>query len=124
MQVTENSPQAQGAKKQRRRELLIELTVKARLLVEQGEQPSINSALLAIYREQQELPKDTQFLLFGQWKARGYKIKKGSKGFAVWASPKEATKQDGTTYDYYPVAYLFNNTQVELSNPQPKPAQA
>ena len=122
MQVTENAPQAQGARPKRRKDILAERTAKARQLVESGKYPNINSALLAMYKELDELPEHTEFKLFGQWKKDGFKIKKGSKGYPVWGAPKEHTKQDGTTYEFFPVAYLFSEFQVEpQQNLSPNP---
>jgi len=122
MQVTENTPQAQAAKPKRRRDILREQTQAARELVKAGEYPTVNAALLAMYRKADGLAEDTVFKLFSQWKARGHRVKKGSKGYPVWGAPKERKAPDGTTYEYYPVAYLFTNFQVE--NPQPKAANA
>ena len=91
-------------------------------MVEQGEHPTINSALLAIYREQDGLPAQTAFKLFKQWKKAGFKIKKGSKGYPVWGAPKEHKGPDGTTYECFPVAHLFSEFQVEpQQNNSPKP---
>jgi hypothetical protein len=72
------------------------------------------------------------FKTFINWQIAGYRIKKGEKGFAVWARPKtlnmgedyrKTNKADRKAapkqvlgydeYSYYRITYLFHNGQVE-----------
>ena len=74
-----------------------------------------NEALRAYYIAQN--PAINQFLTFGEWKKKGYNVKKGSKGFTFWSSPIKGTKEkpDGETQEtkFFKVCYLFTNLQVE-----------
>jgi hypothetical protein len=63
-----------------------------------------------------------QFKTFGEWKKEGFKVKKGESGFPVWGTPKKITetvetedgeKLESDPYEFWPMAYLFNETQVE-----------
>jgi hypothetical protein len=62
------------------------------------------------------------FKTFNDWKKEGYKIKKGSKAFLFWGTPKEYLKlkekkqgedpeQDNEIF--FPLAFLFSSEQVE-----------
>lgn len=61
---------------------------------------------------------------FNEWKEAGYHVRKGEKAILLWATPKpskqskEAAKSAGQNEedakdDYFPVAYLFSQMQVE-----------
>ena len=91
----------------------------------------LNDLLLGHYaHEQRKHPDD--FKTFMAWQLVGYRIKKGEKGFPIWARPKilkmsedyqrtnnfnhktrpkEVLGQD--EYSYYSMTYLFHIGQVE-----------
>lgn len=61
---------------------------------------------------------------FNEWKEAGYHVRKGEKAILLWATPKpskqskEAAKSAGKDEeeakdDFFPVAYLFSQMQVE-----------
>jgi hypothetical protein len=64
-----------------------------------------------------------EFKTLVQWRKAGYKVKKGSKSFTIWAQPregrykdqkeKEEEKDDEHKYEFFPICHLFSNLQVE-----------
>lgn len=88
----------------------------------QGVEESVNSLLLAFYKQQYST---TDLRTFEQWKEAGYIVKKGQTSFIIWATPK-ATKAERERVaeakakgehatekeDYFPVCHLFDITQV------------
>lgn len=116
-----------------RRAALIELSIKARAYREEQLHKAeteqqllfwssirINDIIAGWYRETSGA---TEFRTFAQWKADGYNIKKGSKAFILWSKKKSVTKPGEATennteptetaYEFFPIAYLFSNLQVE-----------
>ncbi|WP_099463388.1 ArdC-like ssDNA-binding domain-containing protein [Parabacteroides provencensis] len=117
-----------------RRAALIELSVKARAYREEQLSKAeteqqllywssirINDIIAEWYRQESGA---TEFKTFAQWKASGYNIKKGSKAFILWSKKKNVTKPgeateknteptEETAYEFFPIAYLFSNLQVE-----------
>jgi hypothetical protein len=95
---------------------LIDLSAKARELVNNGDFDRINEAIIeAIYKKQD--PEISEFKTFGQWKQEGKTIKKGSKAFVVWGQPKKVPQVEEATnepkeFKYWPLCYLFSNMQV------------
>lgn len=91
---------------------LRKLSAAAKELVEAGEAGTINEGLIMIYSED----GNTEFKTFHQWKDEGKNIKKGSKAFLVWGSPKNIPHPDPEADDdemeYFPICYLFSNKQV------------
>lgn len=55
-----------------------------------------------------------EFLTFHQWKEKGRTIKKGEKGFPIWAQPLGSREGDGEDEDgtYFPMCYLFHESQT------------
>ena len=100
-------------KKNETRDTLKKLSQQVKPLVDQGQFNTVNEALIEImYRQYGE-----KYQKFTDWKAQGYTILKGSKGFPVWAQPlkitrkKEESEQDEEG-EYFPICYLFNENQV------------
>lgn len=116
-----------------RRQALIQMSVKARGYRDEQLKKAdtekdllywssvrINDIIAQWYRNESGA---TTFKTFKQWKKEGYSIKKGSKAFILWAKKKKATKQEeqpqqGTDptiedYEFFPIAYLFSDLQVE-----------
>lgn len=94
---------------------LIELSKMIRQLIESGEYDSVNEGLKDIY--EQSDPNIIEFRTFNQWKQDGATILKGSKAFLVWGQPRQVSQvPEGSTepeeFKYWPLAYLFANTQV------------
>lgn len=116
-----------------RRAALIELSIKARKYREDELKKAqtesqilfwssirINDIIANWYRK--DSGAET-FKTFSQWKTDGYNIKKGSKAFILWSKKKSVTKQGEQTenntepkdsmYEFFPIAYLFSDLQVE-----------
>ena len=97
------------------RKKLIALSVAIRALVKEGEFDTVNEGLRETYMEQ-----DTEidrFNTFWQWKEYGYTINKGSKAYLFWGQPRKAEQvpegsDEPEEYKYWPICYLFANTQV------------
>lgn len=109
---------------------LIKASQGIRVLVEEGEYNTVNEGLLEKYQE--ETPGVEEFNTFKQWKELGYTINKGSKAFIIWGQPRKAQQapegdEEPEEYKYWPVCYLFANTQVykkgETPEAPPEPQQ-
>jgi len=81
----------------------------------------INDLIMSMYYQQ---AGTKNFKSYSDWFIEGFKIKRGEKGFIIWADKKEA-KRNGKAFvsdkemDFkvFPTCYLFNVKQVEPSNP-------
>lgn len=98
------------------RKILIELSKTARQLVAMEEYSHVNEALIEEFYKKSD-NNINEFNTFWQWKAKGYTIVKGSKSFLVWGQPRKISQvPEGETepeeYKYWPLCYLFSNTQV------------
>lgn len=117
-----------------RRAALIELSIKARAYREDQLKQAkteqellywsairINDIIADWYKKESGA---TIFKTFAQWKKDGYNIKKGSKAFILWSKKKSVTKSgeaieanteltEETAYEFFPIAYLFSDLQVE-----------
>jgi len=99
-----------------RREELKALSQQVKPLVKECVYDSVNEALIeCFYRD----ADNSEFHTFFDWIEKGYKIKKGSRAFAIWGSPRplkkvEPSKEEGKEEDFFPICYLFSNSQVEV----------
>lgn len=99
---------------QRRKQLIAQSQV-IRALIEAGEFETVNEGLIETYKE--ENPGADEFNTFNQWKEKGYTIVKGSTAFVVWGQPRKAEQtpegsDEPEEFKYWPLCYLFANTQV------------
>jgi hypothetical protein len=109
------------------REMLKALSQQVKPLVKSGQYDFINEALIdCIYKQEGH----EEFNTLPQWNKKGYRVKRGSRAFVVWGSPKEVSKEqqaeqgreapeneEDDKENFWPLCYLFSNLQVE-------PAQA
>lgn len=107
---------------QKRKEL-IELSKFVRLGVKSGAYDSVNEGLKEIYQETNT--EIEEFKTFWQWKEEGATVRKGEKAFLIWGQPRKASQvPDGATepeeFKYWPLCYLFANTQVYKPEQQTK----
>lgn len=105
---------------QKRKEL-IELSKFVRMGVKSGAYDSVNEGLKEIYMETNT--EIEEFKTFYQWKEEGATVRKGEKAFLIWGQPRKGSQvPEGTNepeeYKYWPLCYLFANTQVY--KPEPK----
>jgi hypothetical protein len=104
-----------------RRERLKELSAGAQLLVKEGAYASVNEFLIEMYKEND--PGITEFNTYVQWREKGFQVQKGSEAYLVWGKPHELKNKDKDPkneeseeedeFKYFPVCYLFANTQVK-----------
>jgi len=74
---------------------------------------SVNEGLIEMYSDGKKLKYNT----FNQWKEKGFQVKKGSKAFLVWGSPRQVpvtdSDQEEDEFKFWPLCYLFSENQVE-----------
>ncbi|MDA3867757.1 MAG: ArdC family protein [Salinivirgaceae bacterium] len=98
-----------------KRKQLIALSVVMRQLIEVGKVESVNEGLKEMYID--ENPDINEFKTFRQWKEEGATVRKGEKAFVIWGQPRKAEQttdesEESEEYKYWPICYLFANTQV------------
>ncbi len=99
--------------KQKRRELsALSKLIKAQIESGDLEAGSVNEGLLETYSKGKEI----EFNTFHQWKDKGLSVKKGSKAFLVWGSPRQVPvpgAEEDDEMKFWPICYLFSANQVE-----------
>lgn len=99
----------------RKRKALIQLSNMAKMLVKDGMYDTVNDAIIEeVYKKDGH----DEFNTFYGWQQKGFRVKKGSKGFTVWGRPKKVTRKEAKDkekdeFTHFPLAYLFSNKQVE-----------
>lgn len=97
---------------------LHDLSQIAKEYIKIGEADSINEGLKLIYAEDGHLELKT----FKQWLSDGKVVKKGEKALLLWAKPlkeqkeehkPEQKEEEPNGKDFFPIAYVFSNLQVE-----------
>lgn len=111
---------------QKRKEL-IELSKFVRMGVKSGAYDSVNEGLKEIYHETN--PEIQEFKTFWQWKDEGATVRKGEKAFLIWGQPRKGEQvpegsDEPEEYKYWPLCYLFANTQVYKPEAKPEPESA
>lgn len=106
-----------------KRKSLIELSKFVRMGVKTGAYDSVNEGLKEIYQETN--PEIEEFKTFWQWKEEGATVRKGQTAFLIWGQPRKVSQvPEGATepeeFKYWPLCYLFANTQVYKPEPQPE----
>jgi len=96
------------------RQQLKELSQVVKPMVKVGAFDTVNQAIIetAYKKDEHQI-----FKKFNQWLNEGKRVKKGEKGFPVWARPREMKKEEHPNIDddfsFFPICYLFSNAQVE-----------
>jgi len=88
---------------------------------------TLNSFIVEDYQRQQG---EGEFNTFHQWKEKNRTIKKGEKGWPIWGQPlgsradeeKQSEDQDAENMKYFPLCYLFHESQTAENNEQSKKA--
>lgn len=102
-----NSIQQLEAAQARRNELK-EISQTVKTLVKAGEFKTVNEALIKkIYKQ----GNATTFKTIDEWNKEGYKVRKGSKAYAIWGKEIEVQNED-SIIKFFPLVYLFSNEQV------------
>ena len=77
--------------REEKKQLLKALSVNAKAIIEiEGEERNVNSVLIEMYTNETH----QEFNTFKSWKEKGYKVKKGEKGFFVWSKKLKATDKE------------------------------
>jgi len=108
------------------RTALIQISASLRVLVKAGAIDSVNEGLKEIYEKSDS--NIEEFRTFWQWKDEGYTIKKGSKAFLIWGQPRKGSQvaegsDEPDEYSFWPLCYLFANTQVFRPEKEKQPDQ-
>ncbi len=110
----------QSSKKQKqieRKNNLIALSAQVKqTLIATGQCKTVNEGLRLIYQKEGH----SNLKSFFEWKKEGRNIKKGEEALLLWATPKQIKKalkdktdgQDDITTQYFPVVYLFSESQT------------
>lgn len=113
------------------RKKLIADSKAVRPLVEAGEFERVNDALMSMYSDMLGFTSDRDdWNTFAGWKAKGYKVTKGSKSTVIWGSKRKATVKDSEAeatasaeekaeakkFAFFPTCNLFHISQVEKAN--------
>jgi len=109
-----------------RRAELRALSAQVKPLVKAGLYPSVNEAILELYRAETGA---TDWRTFHDWRKAGRPVKKGERGFPIWGTPRRLKAGEGMAGDlgaiaalngiepqgpeFFPVAYLFHAGQVQ-----------
>jgi len=110
---TADSP-AKRRNYQENRAKLRELSNVVKQAIDSGsmEVQTINQGLIELYKHQGH----SEFKTFQQWRDEGKAVKRGSKAFLVWGSPKNIQHPDPESeedeFNYFPICYLFGDGQV------------
>lgn len=110
-----------------RRAELAALSATVRPLVKAGAFASVNEAVLNLYSAE---TGRTDWETFHGWKGKGYRVRKGARGFPIWATPRarkgapaDNSDTNGATdgaeegSQWFPVAYVFHGGQVDKVQP-------
>ena len=80
-----------------------------------GEFKTINEGLAKYYEQQGH----TNLKSFRKWKEEGFFVKRGEQALLFWGEPINA-KHNEEEITFFPLAFLFSEKQVQLSNFQTK----
>lgn len=97
---------------------LIQISNDVKPLVTMGEFENVNEAIIeTCYKT----ATAREFETYNGWLAKGFRVKKGSKGKVIWGRPRRGQKtevvESDETYKFFPMAFLFSNEDVEPMKP-------
>jgi hypothetical protein len=69
-----------------------------------------NDALLEFYSGKK---KNQVWMTLEQWQTAGYSVRKGETSQMIWGKKVEKTNEAGEAFTYFPILFVFSNTQVE-----------
>jgi hypothetical protein len=108
---------SQKAEYQAKRDALFSITADL-IPLAKAQNCKVNDLLIAMYAKQIGCGT-SDFNTFYGWKLKGFKVKKGEKGFAIWSRPKDTIKEEKTGQKaedenkFFGLAYMFHKGQVE-----------
>jgi antirestriction protein ArdC len=74
---------------------------------------NLNDALLEFYSGKK---KNQVWMTLEQWQSAGYSVRKGETAQMIWGKKVSKTNDAHEEFSYFPVVFVFNNTQVERSS--------
>lgn len=101
-----------------KREQLKALSRVIKLAVKEGIFSSVNEGLADTYAQDGH----TILKSYRRWREEGYQVKRGSKALLLWGEKRgKETREpapvdkpgENEGYEFFPVAYVFSNLQVE-----------
>lgn len=100
-----------------KRQALKELSKVVKIAIKEGIYNSVNEGLADIYAQDGH----TELKSFNRWKESGFHVKKGEKALLLWGEKRKATGspevyKEPDEYEFFPVAYVFSNKQVEKNS--------
>jgi hypothetical protein len=112
-----NFNDTQKAEYQAKKDALFQLTAQLKPLAD-AQGVKVNDLLIEMYAKQLGCSKSDLNTFFG-WKEKGFRVKKGEKGYAIWSRPKDIIREEKTGQPaedetkFFGLSYMFHRGQVE-----------
>jgi len=71
---------------------------------------NLNDGLLAFYNGKS---KNKVWMTLEQWQTAGYSVRKGETAQMIWGKKVDKTNEAGEAFTYFPILFVFSNTQVD-----------
>jgi antirestriction protein ArdC len=71
---------------------------------------NLNDGLLAFYNGKK---RNQVWMTLEQWQTAGYSVRKGETAQMIWGKKVDKTNEAGEAFSYFPILFIFSNTQVE-----------
>ena len=71
---------------------------------------NLNDGLLAFYNGKR---KNTVWMTLEQWQTAGYSVRKGEAAQMIWGKKIDKTNEAGEAFSYFPILFVFSNSQVD-----------
>ena len=71
---------------------------------------NLNDGLLAFYNGKK---KNQVWMTLEQWQTAGYSVRKGETSQMIWGKKVDKTNIAGEAFSYFPILFVFSNTQVD-----------
>jgi hypothetical protein len=71
---------------------------------------NLNDGLLVFYNGKK---KNAVWMTLEQWQTAGYSVRKGETAQMIWGKKVDKTNEAGEAFSYFPILFVFSNTQVD-----------
>jgi hypothetical protein len=71
---------------------------------------NLNDGLLAFYNGKS---KNKVWMTLEQWQTAGYSVRKGETAQMIWGKKIDKTNDAGEAFSYFPILFVFSNSQVD-----------
>jgi len=71
---------------------------------------NLNDGLLVSYNGRR---KNAVWMTLEQWQTAGYSVCKGETAQMIWGKKVDKTNEAGEAFSYFPIFFVFSNTQVD-----------